>query len=143
MKNRMWILLCFALALFVCSSCSIIDKQDAQTESNGFCWKREEGRLIDYTISEDTIQFRYEVSFENNSEDDIILSCLTASFPRSQLRGWLRYEKYYDGVLESGDFSVTIKAGEKATVIYVFSGEYLGGPVPEKLSISSIVMLQD
>ena len=130
--------ICLVMLLFTgCSS------KHEQVGKNGFAWNREESYFIDYSLSENIIKFRYALCFENNTEDDITLSYLNAAFPKSELRGWLRYQKYYPGTLENGDFEITIQAGEKVSIIYVFSGEYLGGSVPDDLSLPDITMLQD
>lgn len=133
----------FVLILLSVSACFNIEKKSSGAEEQGFRWIREESSFIDYSICDDTIRFRYAFCFENKTEDDVSVSCLTAKFRKRELYGWLKYEKFYDGVLESGDFAITINAGQKVTVVYVFTGQYSGGLVPEKVSVPDITMILD
>lgn len=143
MKKSICILLLCILALLCSSGCSAPDNQDSTDASKVFCWIREESGLVYYTISDDIIQVRYALCFENNSESDTSLSHLFASFKKSHLRGWMKYEIAYHGYLENGDDTLIVKSGEKTTVIYVFTGEYLGGDVNEKLYMTDFVCIQD
>lgn len=143
MKKLICILLVCASLLLCLSGCRTANSQDSTEDLPNFRWIREESGLVDYTISDNIIQVRYALCFENNSESDTSLSHLFASFKKSHLRGWMKYEIAYHGYLENGDDTLIVKSGEKTTVIYVFTGEYLGGDVNEKLYMTDFVCIQD
>lgn len=141
-RSRKRIFCIGVLLLLFILVCFVNANQDSGDESADFYWDREKSHFVDYSISGDTIQFRYALCFVNNNDDgyDFILSHLIASFRKRELRGWLKYEKCYHGLLEDGSSEIIIKNGETVEIIYTFAGEYLGGPVNEDLSMPDIVM---
>ena len=124
------ILTCTSACSYSTNSCS---KND---EASGFHWVREESCFLDYTISKNTISFRYLFCFENNTEYDIYVSSLDADFSPKELDGWIEHEcgTLY-GDIEPKGSGITVRSGEKANIIVVFEGKYLGGEVTTDLSI--------
>jgi len=125
----------FLVVLYLCAVVfSLFGEHELNSESSGFQWVKEESYLLDYQITEDTIQFRYSMCFENYSEYTYIISSMTAQFSKAELSGWLEYNKFFSGDLEGEDYEVLIESGKKQNVIYIFTGKYLGGTVNKLLS---------
>ncbi len=139
MEKYKRILIAFALIFTIIFFCvvgltiySIFDKP--ATESKGLRWLRNQSFFMDYSISDDIVSFRYSICFENTSDHDYLISPIAAKFEKSELDGWLRYEKFFEGRVETGEYNTLIPSGETINVIFVFKGDYLGGKVNEKLS---------
>ena len=130
--------------LLFLASCRFIPAGLTETNDNtetGF-WIRNESYFVDYTIKGDKIQFRYSFCFQNLSDYDMILYAFSATFRKRDLKGWLKYEKGIEGVLDNGEDKVLLPTGQKMNVVLVFEGEYLGGEVNEDVFIKHIGMCQ-
>jgi len=126
----------FAVAL---SSCS--QKESRTNVNETLHWIPEESTFVDYVIDGDRIRFRYSVCFKNGTKDDQCIS-LSATFRRDELSEWVKYEPLFEGCDESGErLETVIRSGEKKKVLYVFEGEYLGGPVNTRLSFPEYLTL--
>ena len=134
------ILLIIIISIFV--QCAPISSSEPNEEFGGNRWIEEESGFLDYTIVDETIQFRYLFCFQNDTEYDLTFNAFAAKFKKRDLKGWLQYEKFFNGTLENGENSVTVKAGEKKNLALIFEGEYLGGTVNENLNAVHIGMVE-
>ena len=114
---------------------------EGQGPSNsGFGLVTDECHLVDYEITGDVIKFRYAVCFENNGKHDCAVSNSVISFKKAQLKGWVEYQDSFSANVDNEPGEVVLKPGEKAEVIYVMTGTYLGGPVNEQLKHKTVVL---
>ncbi|MBO5797317.1 MAG: hypothetical protein J6R77_03105 [Clostridia bacterium] len=133
------LLLTLVIMLGLLAGCSTVKEPDTD---NTLHWVSEESFFVDYEITDnDIVKFRYSICFVNNSAYDLTVS-LSARFSEKDLKGWLKYEDFFWGYDENhSPFYTEIKSGEKANVVFVFEGEYLGGSVNEKLSFPEEIIL--
>lgn len=133
--------LIFLVVLYLCAAVfSLFGEHELSSESSGFRWVKEESYLLDYQITEDTIQFRYSMCFENFSDEDCIISTLSVAFDKSELSGWLEYNDFFSGTLDDEHYEVLIRSGERISAVFIFTGKYLGGSVNDKLSPPKKIM---
>lgn len=140
MNYRSWIkvlvvfLLLGVAMLILLSGCLMMTDHADDGDPNTLRWIPEESRFLDYEITENRIRFKYSICFENGFDTDEMIS-LSAKFARKELKGWLKYESFFEGCDETGNRAYyLIKSGEKVNLVFVFEGEYLGGSVNENLS---------
>lgn len=135
-KLVLWCSILFIIATM--PGCAFSDSQEPTEKPPGMRRIKEESYFVDYEIDGDIIRFRYALCFENSLDDDLSVSIWTASFKKSETKGWLKNDGPIVGYVDNYERSYTIRSGEKVTVIFVFEGEYLGGPVNEELSFPYI-----
>ena len=133
--------MCIIILLIVAGHFSFGNIAVSEKNENEF-WVREESYLLNYTIQDNSIQLRYSFCFQNQTGYDLRLNGFVVDLRKRDLKGWLKYEDSYDGVLENGEDDILILSGERINVILVIEGEYLGGDVNTNFRINHIVMGQ-
>lgn len=136
MKKWIAFLLAVTLMMLLCS-CGLYSVDD----DSSVYWLQDESGFVDYEISGDVVRFRYSICFVNETTADTGIK-LSAKFSGKELSDWLENEDYFEGLDDHGEWSYqTIKAGEKAQLIYTFEGKYLGGDVNEELSFPEEIIM--
>lgn len=99
-----------------------------------FTWIPEESYFVDYEINGNKIKFQYSICFENKDDEETEFM-LSAKFKKSELEGWIKYEKFFDGMDENGESSYRkIPPHTKMNMSFYFEGDYLGGEVNTHIS---------
>ena len=139
-RNYIYISIVIIFVILICFS--FFSTMYYPHESSGLRMIPEESFFVDYDIvNENTVRFRYSICFANDSGMDATVS-IQATFDRDELKGWIKKDDLFMGMDNNGKMlSETVKNGEKANIIFVFEGEYLGGAVNENLSFPSEYML--
>ena len=120
---------------------SLFQTPDTENNDNTLHWLSKESKFVGYEISGDIVKFRYSICFVNNSQYTANIS-LSAKFKSSELKGWMKSEKFLTGLGEDGKLKKEkIEPGEKINVIFVFEGKYLGGKVNENISSPEEIIL--
>lgn len=130
-----------ALILGFCALVSCSSAKEPEDLSDTFQYLPDKSYFVNYEIDGNTVRFRYSICFVNNTKENMEVN-LSAQFQKSELRGWIKYEAFYDGCDETGEMLYeTVKAGETKHITFVFEGEYLGGDVNEALSFPEEILL--
>lgn len=140
--------ICFALAvacvLCLASGCSFLKEQPVQFRDDGrFRWVGDENDLLLIEVEGNTVRLYYEFCFENTLAYGIEASFIVVNFSIIDTWGWLKYERSYDAKnLDGSESCLYVPAGTRKSTVFVFEGEYLGGPVNDSIEIQNLVFLQ-
>lgn len=115
---------------------------NADKKNGNEFWVKDQSYLLDYTIQDNSIELRYSFRFENHTGYDLRINGFVVDLRKKDLKGWLKYEDYYNGMLENGEDDIMIRSGEKIDVVLVLKGEYLGGEVNTNFRVNHILMGQ-
>ena len=115
---------------------------NADKKNENEFWVKDQSYLLDYTIQDNSIELRYSFRFENHTGYDLRINGFVVDLRKKDLKGWLKYEDFYNGMLENGEDDIMIRSGEKIDVVLVLKGEYLGGEVNTNFQVDHIVMGQ-
>jgi len=104
------------------------------------------------TVLGETVQFRYAMTYHNSSQEyDITIDSITGNFKRRELSGWFGVppedwepevsslyhinKEILTGYVDNEEGRITIPAGQNMEVVFVFEGTYLGGELPDHISV--------
>ena len=138
------VIMLVAIGMLFCISCSDNNDLSVLDAGTGIALIREESFFCDYMIQGDKIFFTYAVVLENYTTSNFYIEYyINASFSRSETKGWLGYQRYYEGHFTTAENSIYLKSGEKKTVVLQFEGDYLGGAVNTNMKPpTELMMLQ-
>lgn len=136
------LLITILIVLGVISMLQLFQKPESSEQThNTLHWLPEESNFVDYEIVGDNIKFRYAITFVNNFPYDSTIS-LSAKFSPKELKGWIEADDFIIGCDEN-DIMITesIVKGQKKKIIFTFTGKYLGGKIPQKLSFPQEIIM--
>ena len=141
MRKKLQVVI-FSTILILCG-CLIFDaeSQSAVMSKGTLRWIREQSFCKNITIQNDQAILTYSFHFENTTDKDLWVCYPQAKFTRFKLRGWLEYG-HFSGYGENGENMFLVPANDKADIIVIFMGNYLGGSVNNELTLPSIVFVQ-
>lgn len=138
MRKVLLLLIAFMIPQILLSSCSNAHSENEQTVIG---WIPENSYFVDYQINQDKIKIGYSVCLFNKTSDPVDIS-ISFRFQKKDLKGWLNYASFYDGLDDKGErMYATIAPMEKKNIVFYFEGTYLGGTVNEKLFPDEIMMV--
>ncbi len=102
----------------------------------------EESYLVDVIVHPEsgTAEILYALCFDNPSDDAYNLAPVRATFARKDLSGWMKYEHLMDGVRQDGEYDTYLPPKTKTSVVFSFTGEYLGGEISSTIAPPDEIM---
>lgn len=145
--KKIWIVILCMAAVAIAGCCVLWGSPPAEDESvqGGLKWLEEESVYLGAAVDGERVTVRFELAFRNDGEMAAGIAPPSARFSRRALQGWMKYDDlvgyFVPGAREDGVYQTVVQPGETVRAVFLFTGEYLGGELPEILERPEEIML--